>query len=50
MVRVSRVLIVHQLCVAIGMLLAWNAYWVIRYWSAVESLYWEAVRWLRLIG
>lgn len=42
--RMSRIGIVNTLCCAIGPLLAWNAYWVMRYWHAIEMLWGDLSR------
>ena len=44
--KISRVLIVNTLCCAIGPLLAWNAYWVVRYWPAIVLLWEDTIRWV----
>ena len=36
--KVSRTLVINSLCCAIGPVLAWNLWWVIRYWPALVCL------------
>ena len=47
--RVSQVLILNILCCAIGVVGAWDAWWIIRYQGAIQSLFSEAIGWLRML-
>lgn len=42
--RISQTQIVNGLCCMIGPLLAWNAYWIMRYWHAIELLWGDVLR------
>lgn len=48
--RLSRALITNTLCSAIGIVGAWNAWWLIRYRHCLWSLWGEMLRWFTGAG
>lgn len=48
--RISEVQIANALCCGIGALAAYNAYYIIKYWGVIVSLWGEATRWLDAMG
>lgn len=43
--RVSQTHLINLLSCAIGPLLAWDLWWVLRYWPTIVSLWGDALRW-----
>jgi hypothetical protein len=47
---ISRTLVTNTLCCAIGILGAWDAWWLLRYRHALWSLWGETLRWFTVAG
>lgn len=49
-IRISRALILNTLCCAIGVVGAWDAWWLIRYRHVLWYLWGDFLRWLTCVG